>query len=79
MSLPVSPETGQLRKFNSHAGLYQFVKPLQKYLKGEFSEPASVDTVAPYNRCFVAPKVDGSLMNVSAVKKNSVQGVYIAH
>jgi hypothetical protein len=85
MSLPVSPETGQLRKFNSHAGLYEFVKPLQKYLKGEFSEPASVSVSVgavlpvPYNRCFVAPKVDGSLMNVSAVKKNSVQGAYIAY
>jgi hypothetical protein len=81
MSLPVAPETGQLRKFNSHAALYEFVKPLQKYLKGEFSEPASIsESAAPqYNRCFVAPKVDGSLMNVSAVKKNSPQGAYIAY
>lgn len=79
MSLPVAPETSQLGKFNSHAELYEFIKPLQKYLKNEFSCPSSASAELSYNRCFAMPKVDGSLMNVSAVKKNSIQGAYIGH
>ena len=86
MSLPVAPETSQLGKFNSHAELYEFIKPLQKYLKNEFSSPSTSASISGstsaepiYNRCFAMPKVDGSLMNVSAVKKNSVQGACIGH
>jgi GTPase SAR1 family protein len=81
LSLPVTPETSQLRKFHSHAELYHFVKPLQKYLAGEFTEPLYKPDpkTIKYNRCFILPKVDGSLMNVSVVKKNSIQGEYITH
>jgi hypothetical protein len=81
VSLPVTPETSQLRKFQSHAELYGFVKPLKKYLACEFTEPRThVDPgIVRYNRCFVLPKVDGSLMNVSAVKAQSVQGTYIRY
>ncbi len=81
VSLPVTPETSQLRKFHSHAELYGFVEPLKKYLACEFTEPRTrVDPAAVrYNRCFVLPKVDGSLMNVSAVKAASVQGDYIRY
>jgi hypothetical protein len=77
VSLPVSPETSQLRKFKSHAELYPYVSPIKKYLTAEFSEPTVVVEGSRYNRCFVLPKVDGSLMNVSIVKAESVQGVYI--
>ena len=81
VSLPVTPETSQLRKFQSHAELYGFVEPLKKYLACEFTEPRTrVDPAAVrYNRCFVLPKVDGSLMNVSAVKADSIQGDYIRY
>ena len=81
LSLPVTPETSQLRKFHSHAELYHFVKPLQKYLTSEFTEPLFKPDpkTIPYNRCFILPKVDGSLMNVSVVKKNSPQGAYISY
>ncbi len=81
MSLPVTPETGQLRKFNSHAQLYHYIQPLQKYLKGEFTQPISLPNKEDikYNKCYILPKVDGSLMNVSVVKKNSVQGNYIRY
>jgi hypothetical protein len=79
LSLPVTPETSQLRKFHSHAELYQFVKPLQKYLAGEFTKPLFKPDTVRYNRCFILPKVDGSLMNVSVVKKDSVQGRYIKY
>jgi hypothetical protein len=81
VSLPVTPETSQLRKFQSHAELYGFVEPLKKYLACEFTEPPTrVDPGAVrYNRCFVLPKVDGSLMNVSAVKADSIQGDYIRY
>ena len=77
VSLPVSPETSQLRKFNSHAELYPYVSPIKKYLTAEFSEPTVAVEGSRYNRCFVLPKVDGSLMNVSVVKAGSVQGEYI--
>ncbi len=81
VSLPVTPETSQLRKFQSHAELYGFVEPLKKYLACEFTEPRiRVDPGAVrYNRCFVLPKVDGSLMNVSAVREASIQGDYIQY
>lgn len=77
VSLPVSPETSQLRKFKSHAELYPYVLPIKKYLTAEFSEPTVAVESSRYNRCFVLPKVDGSLMNVSVVKDGSVQGEYI--
>ncbi len=79
LSLPVSPETSQLRKFQSHAPLYHYIQPLQQYLQSEFTEPlqkVDPDSVS-YNRCFLLPKVDGSLMNVTVVKKHSIQGRYI--
>jgi hypothetical protein len=79
LSLPVTPETSQLRKFHSHAELYSLVKPLQKYLASEFTEPLFKPDIVRYNRCFILPKVDGSLMNVSVVKKDSVQGRYIQY
>jgi hypothetical protein len=79
LSLPVTPETSQLRKFHSHAELYNLVRPLQKYLANEFTEPLFKPDTDRYNRCFILPKVDGSLMNVSVVKKNSVQGRYIQY
>lgn len=81
VSLPVTPETGQLRKFNSHAQLYNYICPLQKYLKGEFTEPIIKPKLEDIKikKCFILPKVDGSLMNVSVVKKNSIQGEYISY
>jgi hypothetical protein len=79
LSLPVTPETSQLRKFHSHAELYNFVKPLQKYLTSEFTEPIFKPDNVSYNRCFILPKVDGSLMNVSVVKRDSIQGEYIRY
>ena len=79
LSLPVSPETSQLRKFQTHAYLYKYIQPLQKYLKGEFSMPPYIPDSAssPQYKCYILPKVDGSLMNVCAVKKDSPQGCYI--
>ena len=77
ISLPVSPESSQLRKFNTHAELYPYVSPIKKYLAAEFSEPAVAVEGSRYNRCFVVPKVDGSLMNVSVVKAGTAQGDYI--
>lgn len=76
VSLPVTPETGQLRKFNSHAGLYNYLIGLKEYLKGEFTTPIFIPETN-FNKCYILPKVDGSLMTASIVKTNSIQGDFI--
>ena len=56
--VPVTPETGQLRKFNSHAGLYNYLVGLKEHLKGEFTTPIFIPETN-YNKCYILPKVDG--------------------
>ncbi len=79
VSLPVTPETGQFRRFNSHASVYKYLVGLKSYLKGEFTEPHHIPEETKFNKCFILPKVDGSLLTAWCVKKNSPQGIYISN
>ncbi len=77
ISLPVTPETGQLRKFRSHSSIYNYLTGLKPYLKGEFTSPQFIPETTKFNKCFILPKVDGSLMTAWCIKKDSPQGKYI--
>jgi hypothetical protein len=74
VSLPVTPETGQMRKFPSHWSIYDNLTGLRQFLTREFSEPSGEYTKDTDTKCFMMPKPDGSLCNVSVVKKDSPQG-----
>jgi hypothetical protein len=74
ISLPVTPETGQLRRFQSHASVYNYLTGLKPFLKGEFTVPRVIPKTSTYNKCYMLPKVDGSLMTAWCVRKDSVQG-----
>jgi hypothetical protein len=78
VSLPVTPETGQFRRFNSHAPVYKYLTGLKQYLKSEFTEPPYIPEETKFNRCFILPKVDGSLLTAWCIKKDSPQGIYIS-
>jgi hypothetical protein len=73
VSLQVTPETRQMRKFNSHSSVYEYLTYLKQYIPGEFTSPNkfTTDTGA---KCFVMPKPDGSLGVVFVVNKYSIQG-----
>jgi len=74
VSLPVTPETGQMRKFNSHSYIYEYLTDLKQFLTGEFTSPSGEYTTADGAKCFAMPKPDGSLGVAFVVKTNSVQG-----
>ena len=70
LSLPVIPETGQFCKFPSHRQIYNYMKGLKPYLKGEFNN-LTVPYFSKYTRCFALPKPDGSLGVITCIKKGS--------
>ena len=74
VSLPVTPETGQMGKFDSHSSIYEFLTGLKQHLTREFTSPSGEYTTATGAKCFAMPKPDGSLGVSFVVKKDSVQG-----
>lgn len=74
VSLPVTPETGQIRKFRSHSQIYNYLVELKQFLTKEFTTPKNIPEYCKYNKCYILPKVDGSLMTAWCVKKDSIQG-----
>jgi hypothetical protein len=74
VSLQVTPETRQMRKFNSHSSIYKYLTALEKYMPGEFTSPSGKYTTATGAECFAMPKPDGSLGVAFVVKKDSIQG-----
>jgi hypothetical protein len=74
VSLPVTPETGQMRRFKSHSQVYNYLVELKPFLTREFTTPRYIPETCKYNKCFILPKVDGSLMTAWCVKKDSIQG-----
>jgi len=78
VSLPVMPDTNQFNRFNTHAPIYNYVTGLSQFLPmSEFSKPKVIPETTKFNRCFFSSKVDGSLLVVFCVKKNSHQGIYL--
>jgi len=67
-NLPVMPELIQLHKFNSHREIHKYFIHNDENKDEHESE---------YNRCFVMPKIDGSLLCATCVHKHSVAGKYI--
>jgi len=74
VSLPVTPETGQMGKFNSHSSIHEYLTGLKQFLTREFTSPSGEYTTDTGAKCFVAPKLDGSLGVVFVVMKYSIQG-----
>jgi len=74
VSLPVTPETCQMAKFNSHASIYEYLTGLKQFLTREFTSPSNKSTTDTGAKFFVMAKADGSFGVVFVVKTDSVQG-----
>lgn len=77
VSLPVTPETGQMRSFQSHAGVFNYLVNLKTHLEREFTQPPFLPEKSEFTRCYSMPKVDGSLLVVAIFRKDSVQSEYL--